>query len=1139
MKPRNIGPVCAVALLLLFVAVTPGLRADWMDAAMREHYTLELDRAKAALAATTQEQEGLKGSLAPRLAAVDELRAKVKAEVSAARERLVPVLAEGNADALATAQAEAAACQAELEAVETEKSLIQRRLDEASREVDAWRERVADLELGLRLDARASLAAPADIANRDKKIESSRKGIVNQGAQVRKYAKRRRQAEREWADIQEQIAAAVRCRRAGLGKAAAADLSQRYQAAVDRQITHLRRSAERQQERAAFSKVLEDRAWRNVRFFRTQLEILQAFAAATKERVALEALEEAQLAADNAEKAVDAGRQAVEVRLKVVGEEIVAATEAVEKAQAAVAQAGAGADRAAAVENQAAAAEKRARWEAQRDFLKEYLALQKAMAAAVREKADKAKTAVELKAVDAILDQMPELRESATTSEEYVAGFKSRLDTVDGLIESGRASLGLDADKANRLFEAIGQAVATFAKKESAVPQRVEEYLQRLAGKLAGTVPDASRQALAMQVLLRVSQRALLRERLTLSEQWLADTRAFLQQLEQRAAQKLWERQDPRLQRDSLAELANLAGNVRSDLEFLGQAYRMRLAADAGFAGVVGCVLLTIGMVVLGALSALLTRRLAGRCPDAVGRWWLKRVVPLALVLLFFGTFCLSRFGENRFAILAGYAAVCVAAWWALRCLLQAGCCDRRFPSGKTLTGAVLANGRMLLGTAAVLVPLALLCRESDLWALGGVLLRVWWFFVWLAAFRLALHPALLGRFLSRNSENRGLRLLGGVLAWACVLAAIVAVVPYLLSLESLGTMVLRISETTLVIVCIAIALCGVTGWALGRVAGRQSEAGVSLLLVRRIVQVAIGAVACRVVGGLWQSLLRDLFLSPDAPVLVQKTGALGLRFWGGLVGAWHHGLVGGMTVESLFKGIVVLVLSCWGAKLVQRVFMERVLARTPMDESTRQTFGAVLGYLIIVTGFLVGLNVAGSSLKNLALLAGAVTVGLGFGLQNVINNFVSSLMIHFGQSIQVGDYIEVGGQRGTVQEIGLRSTRIFTDDGITVLVPNGSFVTANIINWTNPSRSVRLHVPVSILRTVDKDVAIQAVTEVALAHPEVQKKPVPIVETRAVTADRISLELLAWTKKPQRLATIVGELTLAVDKVLREKGYC
>jgi small-conductance mechanosensitive channel len=288
----------------------------------------------------------------------------------------------------------------------------------------------------------------------------------------------------------------------------------------------------------------------------------------------------------------------------------------------------------------------------------------------------------------------------------------------------------------------------------------------------------------------------------------------------------------------------------------------------------------------------------------------------------------------------------------------------------------------------------------------------------------------------------------------------------------------------------------------------------------------------------MWWQLLNRVVLAPNAPPLVQDAVRTSEQVLRTALGLWRRELTPGMTVSSLMRGLLVFVLSFWLSRVVKRQFLEKALARTPMDETTRLTFSTILGYLVILLGFLVGLNVAGSSLQNLALLAGAITVGLGFGLQNVINNFVSSLLIHFGRTIRVGDFIEVGGTRGIVREIGLRNTSIITDDGITVLVPNGSFVSANIVNWTNPSRRVRLHVPLTAARLAD----LTAVTELAIAiarnHPLIMKEPGPLVEVRAVTAAQVSLELLAWTEKPERLASIVGELSLALDQPLRDKGF-
>ena len=140
---------------------------------------------------------------------------------------------------------------------------------------------------------------------------------------------------------------------------------------------------------------------------------------------------------------------------------------------------------------------------------------------------------------------------------------------------------------------------------------------------------------------------------------------------------------------------------------------------------------------------------------------------------------------------------------------------------------------------------------------------------------------------------------------------------------------------------------------------------------------------------------------------------------------------------------------------------------------------------------------------------------------------------------MRVGDYIDVGGgARGVVREIGFRNTTILTDDGNTVLVPNGSFITANITNWTNPNRATRVHVPLTVSRSADLAEVMRLLTGLAAGHPRILRQPAPSIEVRAVAADKLSLELLAWTDQPGRQAAILGDLALDCDRELRARNW-
>jgi len=491
-------------------------------------------------------------------------------------------------------------------------------------------------------------------------------------------------------------------------------------------------------------------------------------------------------------------------------------------------------------------------------------------------------------------------------------------------------------------------------------------------------------------------------------------------------------------------------------------------------------------------------------------------------------------FPGNRMARLAGLGLVSIGVWHLACALVVALCPRRERPPINTLPGAFLAAFWLLLSSGAAVLALALFVRGAEnSWDTTALLRHVWLLFVWMALFRLALHPLLLGRFLERRSTSRGVRFFGACLSVFCIGAAILAVVPYLLSLDRLGYTVLRTVLVTFVVVIVAVVGSRLVQWAWRR---HGSERW-SWRAGERLAQTTLVVVALIPVAWMWWRLLDGVLLSPNAPLPVQETTHLAARALNAVLRLWRYQIDGGMTVSSLVRGVGVFALSFWVSKAVRQVFHQRVLSRTPMDDTTRHTFAAVLGYLVIALGFLVGLNVAGSSLANLALLAGAITVGLGFGLQNVINNFVSSLLIHFGRTIRVGDFIEAAGTKGTVREIGFRNTVIVTADGVTVLVPNGSFVSANIVNWTNPTRRVRLHVPLSVPRQAPLGELTQILSDVALAHPRIVRTPPPAVEIRTVTGAQIAVELLVWTETPEAVTETVGQLALAADQKLRDKG--
>ncbi|MBW2237114.1 MAG: mechanosensitive ion channel, partial [Deltaproteobacteria bacterium] len=165
----------------------------------------------------------------------------------------------------------------------------------------------------------------------------------------------------------------------------------------------------------------------------------------------------------------------------------------------------------------------------------------------------------------------------------------------------------------------------------------------------------------------------------------------------------------------------------------------------------------------------------------------------------------------------------------------------------------------------------------------------------------------------------------------------------------------------------------------------------------------------------------------------------------------------------------------------------------------------------ILIFGLLLALGAAGVDLSRVTLLAGAFGVGIGFGLQNIVNNFVSGLILLFERPIQVGDTIEVQGLMGEVRRIGPRSSTVRSFDGAEVIVPNGTLISDNVVNWTLSDRRRRVILPLTLARGSDPEQVLQILRDVADANETVLKDPGPLVRFCGYDDGALSFELRAW----------------------------
>jgi small-conductance mechanosensitive channel len=249
---------------------------------------------------------------------------------------------------------------------------------------------------------------------------------------------------------------------------------------------------------------------------------------------------------------------------------------------------------------------------------------------------------------------------------------------------------------------------------------------------------------------------------------------------------------------------------------------------------------------------------------------------------------------------------------------------------------------------------------------------------------------------------------------------------------------------------------------------------------------------------------------------------------------------VGGapFTVSSVIKVIVLLIALFWLAGVMRRWTVNRALSHTHLDEGTRQAAGSIVRYLVLIVGLAVILQNVGVNLTALSVVAGAVGVGIGFGLQNVFSNFVSGVIIMLERPIKVGDRVELASIEGTVRDIGARRTTVVTHDNIAILVPNQKFITDQVINLVYTEAPIRLRIPLQVVRDADPAVVTRLLLDAAGAHAEVLKDPGPEVLRPTLASATQAFELCVWhdARGPVR-RHLTSELNVLIDERLRGAG--
>ncbi len=241
------------------------------------------------------------------------------------------------------------------------------------------------------------------------------------------------------------------------------------------------------------------------------------------------------------------------------------------------------------------------------------------------------------------------------------------------------------------------------------------------------------------------------------------------------------------------------------------------------------------------------------------------------------------------------------------------------------------------------------------------------------------------------------------------------------------------------------------------------------------------------------------------------------------------------VTPQSIVLLGLALLLTWYAAKLAGRLGQHSFFQR--LDPGPRYTVIRLIQYGVWILGVLLGLNLVNIDLTALAVVAGALGLGIGFGLQNVVANFVAGLVLLFERPIRVSDFVTSENVEGRVQEIRFRSTVIQTNDNISLIVPNSELTSRTLINWSHLDSKVRIHVQVGVAYGSDVQLVTKTLLEVAAETDQVLKHPEPLVWFREFGESSLNFEVLVWTEDPVRHNRLRSELNYAIDAAFRRHG--
>lgn len=370
---------------------------------------------------------------------------------------------------------------------------------------------------------------------------------------------------------------------------------------------------------------------------------------------------------------------------------------------------------------------------------------------------------------------------------------------------------------------------------------------------------------------------------------------------------------------------------------------------------------------------------------------------------------------------------------------------------------------------------------------------------------------------------------------------------------EPFGLNMLRLLRRSTVVVTIATPLLALIGY------GNAAR----YLLFATILTLAVlgGAYVCYIILNRTMSGFTRVS-TPQDPTQERRAGLLPVLFgfilsilslpilaliWGArrsdLLEMWvwaRDGVTIGGSRVSLTDFMVFLLIFGIGygiTRFLQSLMRRTVLPRTKLDVGGQNAVATGIGYLGIFLAGLLAVTSTGLDLSSLAIVAGALSLGVGFGLQTIVSNFVSGIILLVERPIKQGDWIEVAGYSGYVRDISVRSTSIETFDKATVIVPNQELIAGSVLNWTHGSMAGRVIIPIGVAYGTDPRKVQEILMEIATSHPLVLRRPGPAVLFIGFGADSLDFEIRAHLRDVNYMLSARSDMNFAICKRFEEEG--